>query len=193
LYLYPEYTSKHEDIKPTYIVATKSNFARERVEGILTSNLIYEGENLGFELDTNKGWELTSDGKIDTGITFQIPYTKSVKSETTGKDEFVKIKSEALIYTMQITPAMDYGRLDHLAQEIIIDFNKIGTGEINLTTWKYHNSETTSILTFGFESYPKPNHEIKAIVMDFYDAQGLCAEYVMSDKKSYNGVFTEYI
>lgn len=193
LYLYPEYTSKHESIKPAYIVATESKFARESVEGILTSKLIYEGSNLGFIPDTNKGWELTSDGKINTGVTFKIPYTKSVKSVTTSENEVVRIKSDALIYTMQVTPAMNYGMLDHLAQDIIIDFNKIGTGEINLTTWKYHNSETTSILTFGLESYPKPNHEIKAVIIDFYDAQGLCAEYVLQGKKSYNGVFTEYI
>lgn len=193
LYLYPEYTSKHEDIKPAYIVATKSAFAGESVEGIITDSLIYEGGNVGFVPDTNKGWKLTSDGKIDTGVTFKIPYTKSVKSVTTGKNEVVRIKSNALIYTMQIIPTMNYGMLDHLAQDIIIDFNKIGTGEINLTTWKYHNSETTSIFTFGLESYPKPNHEIKAMIMDFYDAQGLCAEYILQDKKSYNGVFTEYI
>ncbi len=200
LYLYPEYTSKHENIKPAYIVATNSSFAGSEVENIETINLVFEtvtessesNEYVKFEPNSNSGWKLTSDGKIDTGITFKIPYTKLVESETTGQDEFVKIKSDALVYTMQITPAMSYGRLDHLAQDIIIDFNKIGTGEINLTTWKYHNSETSSILTFGFESYPKPNHEIKAIVMDFYDAQGLCTEYILSDKKSYSGVFTEY-
>jgi hypothetical protein len=47
---------------------------------------------------------------------------------------------------MDITPAMNFGRLDYLTVTIEIDFNKVGTGEVDLTEWKYHNSGTTSII-----------------------------------------------
>jgi hypothetical protein len=64
---------------------------------------------------------------------------------------------------------MEYGRLDHLAIQLSIDFNKIGTGDINITDWKYHNSGTTSILSFGIDAYPKPNYKIDSIIIQFYD------------------------
>jgi hypothetical protein len=53
-----------------------------------------------FQSNFSSGWKLTSDGKIDTGVTFKIPYTKLVESDTPNKKETVRIKSDALIYTM---------------------------------------------------------------------------------------------
>jgi hypothetical protein len=50
------------------------------------------------------------------------------------------------VYTVDITPAMDFGRLDYLTSTLEIDFNSVGTGDVFLTGWKYHNSGTTSIL-----------------------------------------------
>ena len=87
---------------------------------------------------------------------------------------------------------MPYGRLDHLTVPLTIDFNKIGTGEVSLSTWKYHISDNTAILTFGFDAYPKPNEEISSIAIQFYDNQGIVGEYLLNDKKYYSGTFTEY-
>jgi hypothetical protein len=36
--------------------------------------------------------------------------------------------------------------LDYLAVSLEIDFNNVGTGTVELTEWRYHNSGTTSIL-----------------------------------------------
>jgi hypothetical protein len=73
---------------------------------------------------------------------------------------------------MGIDTANVYGRLDHLKVDLSIDFNKVGTGEVDFTQWKYHNSEETSVLTYSINTYPKPGYEVKFIQMDFYDNQG---------------------
>lgn len=127
---------------------------------------------------------------------FAIPF-----KETYGTTGHVDIKSESFIYNMSIVPTMGkiedgntilYGKLDHLAINLTIDFNKIGSGISELNTWKYHNSDNTSVFTFGLFSDPKPGYEIKFVQIDFYDNQGHVAQYLLNDKKSYNGIFTEY-
>ena len=52
------------------------------------------------------------------------------------------IKSGALIYSCNIIPAMPFGKLDYLKVPITIDFNKIGTGKVGLTRWRYYNYGT---------------------------------------------------
>lgn len=226
LLLYPDYQTSNENIKPSYICASKSFFAN--IDGVSKESYevkynyytwdnsekkiimnpsdntiaIYETQKqnqnqneaqnekvalVPFESSLYKGWEITdeSNNEIDTGIIFKIPY----KSIVNGIK--YNISSETFVYNLEIIPCMSYGRLDHLAQTITIDFNKIGTGEVELNTWKYHNSEDSSILTFGINYYPQPQHEIKAIIIDFYDHQGLCTEYRLLGKKSYIGNFTE--
>ena len=76
--------------------------------------------------------------------------------------------------------------------DLTIDFNKIGTGEVDFNLWKYYNSEEGAMLTFGINTYPKPGYDVKCIVMDFYDNQGKVMQYLLDGRKSYNGVFNEY-
>lgn len=202
LYLYPEHTSKHSNIKPSSICASKSSFTPDPCKvsyagykldnnEITTESKIEDAifedklDNV-FTESLGSGWAYST-GRIDTGIIFKIPHKDIINNE-----EF-KISSESFVYSLEIIPCMEYGRLDQFKQTITIDFNKIGSGEVELSTWKYHNTEEQSVLTFGVNYYPQPQHEIKAIIIDFYDNQGICTEYRLQDRKSYNGTFTEYL
>ena len=88
---------------------------------------------------------------------------------------------------------MPYGMLDEFAQEGSIDFGKIGTGEINLTNWKYYNTENISTLTLGLDAYTEPNKGIAEVVLEFYDHQGLAAALHFNNRSSYSGIITENI
>lgn len=98
-----------------------------------------------------------------------------------------------LIYNYEITPAMDYGILQEYAIEGYIDFSKVGTGAIDLTYWKYYNTENSSTLSIGLDAYVEENKGIAEVALEFYDNQGKAATYHIRNKESYSGTFTEFI
>lgn len=211
LYFNLNYTSDNELIKPAYVVSSDIKFAQKILtinkcsnektivsEVIPTSQLVVEQEQDGSfsffnnvleESSQEKGWEYSN--LISPNIIFKIPKKQAAQVEKTGEIIQTEVISDVLVCNFDIIPAMEFGKLEHLKQTITIDFNKIGTGEVKLSTWKYHNTDTSSILTYGIEAYPEPGYEIKQIVMDFYDNQGLCSEYVQ--KVTQGGRFTEHI
>ena len=182
--------SKSESLNPSYLCLTKSKFST------LEQNKIKLFSNKGYYFDvelsipesgTNSGWVYSKDNKNFDLFEFEIPYSESIE----GKE--YRIQSPDLVYSFQITPAMDFGRLDHLAVDMTIDFNKIGTGEVNITKWRYHNQENVSILQYGLEVYPKPGYKVNDVSIEFYDNTGLAGIYYVNNKKSYTGIFTEYL
>lgn len=97
------------------------------------------------------------------------------------------------VYTLEVCPVMPYGVIDSLKLTFTIDFNKIGTGEIELTRWKYFNQENVSTLSYGFNAYLRDKETIDSVVMHFYDANGLVAEYKLKDVDINSGIYTENI
>ena len=131
--------------------------------------------------------------------TFQnIPYQKKEIGETEetvkkNPDKIKKAYIENGIYHYQVAPAMEYGILEQYAIDGYIDLNKINSGEIALTGWRYYNTENNSTLTFEIEAYPEQHKGISEVVLEFYDNQGFAAAYHIRNRKSYSGTFTEYI
>lgn len=207
LFLNPSYTT--QSVKLPYLCITKAFFNNADYPGQSKpsdSQVYYYNNNSNsssevsvkypkydastITADPNSTITVTKNNDLIKVGTITIPYQQKVTKD--DKEIWIDIESSSYIYNMEITPAMEYGRLSHLAVSLSIDFNKIGTGEITLTDWKYHNSGTTSILSYGIEAYPKPNHQIDSITMQFFDNQGFVGEYLIDDRKSYNGIFTEY-
>ena len=77
---------------------------------------------------------------------------------------------------------MPYGKLSEFAQSGIIDFGRVGTGEIDLTTWKYYNEENQATLTFGLDIYPEENKGVAEVVLEFYDNNGIAAALHLNNK-----------
>ena len=98
-----------------------------------------------------------------------------------------------LIYNYELAPVMPYGILPHLISKGTINFSKIGSGEINITQWKYYNTENTSTITVGFNIFPEENMGVAGITMDFIDNQGIAATYIFDKNSSYSGTFTDQI
>ena len=108
-------------------------------------------------------------------------YYKQVVSSTTGQIDY------------NLTPEMVYGKLTGLAINGMIDLSLLGSGKIELNTWKYYINQDNVDVTWGLSSYPLYNWEIKYIVFEFKDLSGNTDNYrtyVISGRESYNGIFT---
>ena len=118
---------------------------------------------------------------------FKIP----IQQEING--EIINLDQSNFVYNYEITPAMPYGKLDELKISGSIDFSKIGLTDINITKWKYYNTDTHLTLTWGMDAYTEPGKGIPEIIFEFYDNQGLAAAYHVSNYSSFNGQFTDYL
>lgn len=98
-----------------------------------------------------------------------------------------------LVYQYEVCPAMPYGYLQEYAVNNSIDFNKVGSGLINLSEWRYYNDGDISTLSFGLDAYPEDNKGISKVILKFFDNNGATATLKLQDKNSYSGSFTEII
>lgn len=137
-------------------------------------------------------------------LEFTIPTNQKILIQESKKDNDGKITEEAvyidkkpditnMVYKYTVTPAMPYGLLDEYSITNYIDFSKIGTGSIELNTWKYFIGENSLTLTLGLEAYIEDNMGISEIAIEFIDNQGVAAIYHITGKASYSGQFTEVI
>lgn len=137
-------------------------------------------------------------------LEFTIPTNQKILVQESKKDNDGNITEEAvyidkkpditnMVYKYTVTPAMPYGLLDEYSITNYIDFSKIGTGSIELNTWKYFVGENSLTLTLGLEAYVEDNMGISEIAIEFIDNQGVAAIYHITGKASYSGQFTEVI
>ena len=137
-------------------------------------------------------------------LEFTIPTNEKILIQNSEQDDSGKTIKEAvyidkkpditnMVYKYTVTPAMPYGLLDEYSITNYIDFSKIGTGSIELNTWKYFVGENSLTLTLGLEAYVEDNMGISEIAIEFIDNQGVAAIYHITGKASYSGQFTEVI
>ena len=124
-----------------------------------------------------------------------LEFTIPTNEKIIQNDEYIDKKPNItnMVYKYTVTPAMPYGLLDEYSITNYIDFSKIGTGSIELNTWKYFVGENSLTLTLGLEVYVEDNMGISEIAIEFIDNQGVAAIYHITGKASYSGQFTEVI
>ena len=125
-------------------------------------------------------------------LEFTIPTNQKILIQN---GEYIDKKPDItnMVYKYTVTPAMPYGLLDEYSITNYIDFSKIGSGSIELNTWKYFVGENALTLTLGLEAYIEDNMGISEIAIEFIDNQGVAAIYHITGKASYSGQFTEVI
>lgn len=116
-----------------------------------------------------------------------VPY----KTDKDGKSYYHDLSNFVWNYT--VAPTMPYGILEDMAVSGSIDFSKIGSGLVDLVEWRYYNDGNISTLKWGLEAYPEDNKKITKVAFEFYDNQGVVGTYVIKDKVSFSGSFTEVI
>lgn len=116
-----------------------------------------------------------------------VPY----KTDKDGKSYYHDLSNFVWNYT--VAPTMPYGILEDMAVSGSIDFSKIGSGLVDLVEWRYYNDGNISTLKWGLEAYPEDNKKITKVAFEFYDNQGIVGTYIIKDKVSFSGSFTETI
>ncbi len=73
----------------------------------------------------------------------------------------------ANILNLEVTPSMPYGYLSWLKQSFQIDLNKLGTGYIHLSEYRYFVETNYIRLSWGLEAYPERNKKIQNVTFNF--------------------------
>lgn len=121
----------------------------------------------------------------------------------THKIENVSIQSDNDVREYTAIPAMLYGDLEGLKVSGNINLSKLGTGDFDLTTWKYFCTKDNITLTWGFESYLTEDQTVKDLKFEFWNIKNFDSkveeankadfEYSPSKKYNYNGQFTDVL
>lgn len=101
----------------------------------------------------------------------------------------------------ELTPCMDFGPISYLKRSGVIELDKVGTGYTALSEWRYFIDNNNIILSWALQSYPEPGYKVAGVrfIMSTYDGKDggnnviKTLSYRVSDKRSYNGSFTETI
>lgn len=104
--------------------------------------------------------------------------------EQTSEESFSTVLNYVVIPRMKDIPGetTNPSLLTHIATEGSIDLSKIGSGECNITTWRYICTDTMVKLNWGLEDYPLDTDVITDMRMDFYDWNN--ASEIISDNAS---------
>ena len=185
-YFYHTLTSKTWKVDGIEVTVEESNYRKAYYDNNHRKNLAFyikrgdqqiletciEGKDIGeIELNNNFGLSsttylcsLTVPSRFDSYI-FRLPY---------------KLQYE-------VTPAMSFGLLEHLAVSNEIDFSLIGTKVIQPTGFKYFASQDLVTINIDSDIYEEENHKVTEMALEFYDVNGFCGSYFFEDRESYSG------
>ena len=144
------------------------------------------------------------------------PITILENRTNNGEDANIKVDlkieerytdNEDKVITYSIVPAMSFGKMNWLQQDITINLSELGSGRIELDEWRYYKQENNIILNWGLLAYPEKNKKIEGVVFTFIpfdnipdnlsDNQDLSgSQFVTIDfikQGSYSGNFQEVI
>lgn len=150
-------------------------------EQISKSNTSYEFNYILFD-ENNKVYkkikELSENGYFDT-----------------------KERNKNYIIKYAFTPCMNWGKIQYLETTGQIYLDKLGTGYIGLSTWRYYNEPNKLSLTWGLEIYEEEGYRVDSVEMEFiriisYIDSEINTEtvtYKISNKESYFGIFYDII
>ena len=159
--------------------------------------------------EDNMEFYVVNAAKVDTDGTFRTAEGIKVNGNYIPDDVVVNhFKHSTLKYigTVKLTdesnnhilnyvvcPCMPYGPLTHLGISGKIDFSKVGTGKIDLDTWRYYVTNDNIILNWGLDVNLDDREGIKLVEIQFIDNQGIAANCIIENRDSFSGKFTEYI
>lgn len=89
--------------------------------------------------------------------------------------------------------------LDNLTVKGSINLDKLGSGEVTITTWKYFKNDEYMLLNWGLEAYPRHNEKFSNLTFQFFEFYNTKFndtpdyEYIVSNKRNYNGTFSDPI
>lgn len=106
-------------------------------------------------------------------------------------------RNEQYIIRYQLTPCMNWGPLSYLTVSGQIDLDKLGTGYIEISQWRYYNESEKCNLTWGLEIYEEEGHYVDNVEMELVRFTSPntteSVTYTINKKASYFGVFYDIL
>lgn len=125
-----------------------------------------------------------------------IDRSSKIKDIINTIDFSKKNRNTGYILNYTFTPCMNWGALTYLAVSGAIDLDKLGTGYIGLTTWRYYKQKSES-LTWGLEVYEEEGYSVTNVSMDFIrlidKSTKEVTTYTINKKSSYHGIFYDIL
>lgn len=78
------------------------------------------------------------------------------------------INSTDGILRTNIYPAMPFGIMNWFKQEVIIDTNRIGSGDFSMDLYQYYFKSKATNISMKFTNYPKTGDQLKALTVNAY-------------------------
>lgn len=160
---------------------------------LIGSNINSEPEVVEFRASTRT--EFSDSFEYDE-IVENILDGTTIASLLEGYD-FNKQERDPLILTYEFTPCMNWGPIKYLTVRGQIDLAKLGTGIIELNSWKYYNTDNKCSLTWGLDVYEEEGCKVSNVE---FELSRLVSEdvaqtitYNINKKTSYHGTFYEII
>lgn len=120
----------------------------------------------------------------------------SIETALSGYD-FKKQGRDPLVLTYEFTPCMNWGPIKYLTVRGQIDLAKLGTGIIELNSWKYYNTDSKCSLTWGLDVYEEEGCKVSNVEFELTrfisKDQKETITYDINKKTSYHGTFYEII
>lgn len=89
----------------------------------------------------------------------------NIKVDSTIEEKYTDNENKVITYS--IVPAMKFGKMKWLQQDITINLSELGSGKIELDEWRYYKQENNIILNWGLLAYPEKNKKIEGVVFTF--------------------------
>lgn len=148
---------------------------------------------------------------------YEVDYNKILQGEVLNKIQSIAKsgyfdtgeRNEEYVIKYKFTPCMNWGPVSYLAVTGQIDLDKLGTGYIDISSWKYYNEPNKCNLTWGLEIYEEEGYSVDKVEMDFTrftkfiesNSTELSPEnystetvtYRVNNKASYFGVFYDVL
>ena len=106
-------------------------------------------------------------------------------------------RNEQYIIRYELTPCMNWGPLSYLTVSGQIDLDKLGTGYIEISQWRYYNESEKCNLTWGLEIYEEEGHYVDSVEMELIRFTSPntteSVTYTINKKSSYFGVFYDIL
>lgn len=171
-------------------------------------NYLPFGVQCKFQLigEINSGEEVIQFKSTKTEFSEDFTYTEEVENILNGTTianllnkhyDFKEQERKPLILTYEFTPCMNWGPVKYLTVRGQIDLAKLGTGTIELNSWKYYNTAKKCSLTWGLDVYEEEGCKVSGVKFNLKRLTGTNTteelSYSINNKSSYHGTFYEVI
>ena len=151
-------------------------------------------ENAKKTIDKNNmSYTVLAENILNNGSTIK----SQIESLATSGYFTQKEREGNYILRYTFTPCMNWGPVSYLSVSGSVDLDKLGTGYIGLSSWRYYKQDSKISLTWGLDVYEEDGYNVTGVSMEltrFLSKNAIdTTVYTINKKASYHGVFYDIL